>query len=624
MREPPTAWRFRAFLLLIVALVLLLGWAGIRLQAAARLVPPNSTPLDLAATPLFTDTPNPTLTQPPRATLTSAPTRQAQLGTYFFAGRQEGYTHLWAYVPGDAAPVRLTNGPWNDRDPALSPDLSQVAFASDRGGPWDLYLLVIRTGEIRRLTETMGYEGHPTWSPDGRWLSFEAYYDGDFDLWILPVDGSQPPIQLTNHPGLDLSPAWDPLGRRIAFVSDRAGLPDVFLADLDRADDRFTNLTQSGDYAESWPVFSRDGSALAYSVSIDGIDQVMLQDLESPERQPSTVGQGRSPAWLQNDDALFALLPGANRPRVVTYSLDPVNGHSLSMPNLPQVSSLLWSSAGLPGEAFTNGLLMPTSDPLYRQDEIAVVSDSVRKRLIRLPGVSSPNPVLSETVAGPFQALRRRVQEAAGWDFLGVLDYAFMGLNDPLPPGYAYNDWLYTGRAFAISDAAVRAGWVEAVREDLAGQTYWRIYLRTELQDGSLGEPLRVRPWDFSARYGGDPSAYDQGGAPRDHMPQGFYVDFTSLAADYGFQRLPALANWRTYYPGARFGEFARMDGLNWEAAMLELYPPSAIRTPTPYRTPTPTPTITPSPTPTPWWWRWRTPTPSPTFAPPATPTATP
>jgi TolB protein len=89
-------------------------------------------------------------------------------------------------------------------------------------------------------------------------------------------------------------------------------------------------------------------------------------------------------------------------------------------------------------------------------------------------------------------------------------------------------------------------------------------------------------------------------------------VDFTGLAEAYGFERQPALINWRSFYPGARFNEFAFTEGLDWRSAMLQLYPAEAIATPTAFSSPTPTPTNTRWPTPTPWWLRWRTPTPVP------------
>ena len=85
------------------------------------------------------------------------------------------------------------------------------------------------------------------------------------------------------------------------------------------------------------------------------------------------------------------------------------------------------------------------------------------------------------------------------------------------------------------------AGWMVAVREDFGAQTYWRLYLRAQLQDGSLGEPLRDTPWDLSARYNLDPKVYEQGGKYSD-VPPGYWVDVTALAIQYGWERVPALA----------------------------------------------------------------------------------
>ena len=235
--------------------------------------------------------------------------------------------------------------------------------------------------------------------------------------------------------------------------------------------------------------------------------------------------------------------------------------------------------------------------------------------------MTAPNASLSDAVDEAFNALRARVAADLGWDFLSTLDHAFVGINNPLPPGLSYDDWLFTGRAFAFSQAAVQAGWVEMVREDFGGQTYWRVYVRSAEQNGSQGEPLRTPSWDFQIRYEGAPQFYDQGGRIKENIPPGYYVDFTQLAADYGFERVPALPNWRTYYHGVRFNEFVYRDHRNWMEAMLELYPNSAIITPTPFQTPTPTPTRTPRPTPTSWWWRWRTPTPIPTSTAFPTPT---
>jgi len=215
-----------------------------------------------------------------------------------------------------------------------------------------------------------------------------------------------------------------------------------------------------------------------------------------------------------------------------------------------------------------------------------------------LNDVQAPYPQLHDLVDESFVALRQRVSQEAGWDVLGSLSNAFVPLTTSLDPGLG-EDWLYTGRAIALNPLMSNAGWMVVVRHDYGTQTYWRLYLRTLAQDGTQGEPLHDPPWDLSARYELDPSAYEDGGKYTS-VPSGYWLDFTSLARQYGWERLPSLSNWRTYYSGARFTEFALTGGLDWYSAMLEIYPSDVLVTPTHIQPPTPTPTNTPIPSRTP------------------------
>jgi TolB protein len=155
------------------------------------------------------------------------------------------------------------------------------------------------------------------------------------------------------------------------------------------------------------------------------------------------------------------------------------------------------------------------------------------------------------------------------------------------------DDWLYTGRAFALSPLPVDATWLVVLPDEFGGQMYWQVYARARFQDGSQGEPLHDPPWDFNARYTGDLRLYQQGGAPDLAIPAGYWVDVTRLASTYGWERLPALSTWQTAYPAARFNEFVLSGGQEWYSAMLELYPAEALVTPTPLVPPTLTPTPT-------------------------------
>ena len=61
----------------------------------------------------------------------------------------------------------------------------------------------------------------PHVSPDGRWVAFTGEYDGNPDVYVMPVDGGSP-TRLTFHPGPDVALGWTPDGRTVLFRSRRA------------------------------------------------------------------------------------------------------------------------------------------------------------------------------------------------------------------------------------------------------------------------------------------------------------------------------------------------------------------------------------------------------------------
>lgn len=538
-----------------------------------------------------------------------------------------GYIHLFAFDPNARALQRLTDGQQDDINPALSPDRTELAFASRRDGQWDLYLLDMQSGEVARLTNTPAYDGAPSWSPDGLWLAFETYLDENLEIAVISVsDSAQPPIRLTADPAADHSPAWSPQGRKIAFVSSRGGDSDVWLADLDQTEQRYTNLSRKPGSAEVHPAWSNDGQYLVWGSTsgVSGLGGVYVWETARPELAARRVADGDWAAWGAGGDQLAVRLIGPNEDFLGIYNLNgTLASPPVSMPGY--LHGLTWQArlpAELP-EPFARAAAA-TPDALWTAVSASGASNG-RAALVPLEGVQAPAPRLHDNVDEAFVALRQRVAEETGWDVMSNLQNAFVPLTEALDPGLG-NDWLYTGRAFALNPVTMTAGWVVAVREDFGPQTYWRVYVRTQMQDGLQGMPLHDPPWDLNARYSLDPYSYEQGGE-YGSVPPGYWIDFTSLARTYGWERQPALSNWRTFFHGTRVTQFAMTGGLDWYSAMLEIYPPEVLVTPTeiapPTRTPTPTitPTSTAAPTRTPL--PTRTPTRTPP-GPPLTPTVTP
>ena len=546
---------------------------------------------------------------------------------------ERGYAHFFALDLASAELKRLTSGDWNDITPSLSPDGDSIAFASDRGGSWDLYTMELGTGATTQVTNTRDYDGSPVWSPDMAWMAYETYNNGQMDVVMRSMtDPGAVPVLLTDDPASDHSPAWSPDGREIAFVSSRSGDADIWLADLDTTSDRFVNLSHTPRAAEGHPIWSRDGSQLAWAAAAQspGLPGIYVWDASRPSISATWAGGGTWPAWNADGNRVVTVLDAPTQQLLSAYTLA---GTPLMLPApLPgQVRGLAWPAFSLPDPLPGEFLRAAQIDaPSLPTASVTALPDVPSKRwyIVPLDDVQAPSAGLHALVASSFRELRQRVTTEAGWDPLASLQNTFVPFTTPLEPGLQ-QDWLYTGRAFAVNTLMLNAGWLSVRREDIGDQTYWRIYVRVQNQDGSRGMPIKDPPWDLNTRYQLDPQAYEAGGsyAP---APPGYWIDLTSLAEMYGWQRLPALPGWRTYYAGTRFTEFVHADGLDWYSAMLQLYPAEALLTPTAVLPPTITPSRTPRPTDTPYpTWTPRmtltpslTPTPAPpTSTPPPTPT---
>ncbi len=546
---------------------------------------PSDTPTPLpTATPTLTPSPTPTAT-PATIYLTPLPTPNPLLGggSIAFVMNKEGNRDIYVLSIGRDEPVRLTDSPAEDRDPAWRPDGREIAFASRRDGNWELYVLDLPTGDLFRITDNPGFDGNPAWSPDGQWLVYEAYRENNLDIYIIKRDGSEGPIRLTRDPAPDYAPVWSPDGRHIAFTSLRSGNQDIFLVSLDDVrDEAAVNLTQSPDRQEDDPAFHPKGAFLAYRESSAGIDLIVARRLHNmvPEGEPITLGQGRHPTWSPSGDNLAYAHSQVDTHYLIASSIDAWAVAPQTFASRGQIDSPAWS--GITFAQKPAGYLADIggrpSPPLYTET-ISQTTQVDPPYLVIQVDVEAPLPFFSDRVEQSFLALRQRVAADAGWDALAILEEAFVPI-DALPlPNETTRSWHKAGRAFDLSSESALTfnPQIEVIPEFTGGGIYWRVYLRAAVQDGSLGEPLRRHSWDFRARYGDDPRYYDQGGKPKERVPAGYYVDLTALAADYGWERVAAGENWKTYYPAVRYWQFVKREGLSWEAAMREIYPSAEV-----------------------------------------------
>jgi dipeptidyl aminopeptidase/acylaminoacyl peptidase len=210
---------------------------------------------------------------------------------------------IWvAAVDGSEPPRRLTAGERRDSSPRWSPDGTQLAFTSNRGGEKEkaqVYVLPFAGGEARKLTDLKEDASELAWSPEGTRIAFSARvrddaYEEDDErkraprrftrlrykldnvgwtgdrrqhLFVVPADGSAEAEQLTSGDFEHASPTWSPDGGRLAFISARGDdwdihlTSDVYVIEVD-GDREPAKLTPTeGDFEAV--VWSPDGSQLA-------------------------------------------------------------------------------------------------------------------------------------------------------------------------------------------------------------------------------------------------------------------------------------------------------------------------------------------------------------------------
>jgi Tol biopolymer transport system component len=159
------------------------------------------------------------------------------------------------------APVRLTG---------------DIVFASDRGGPAQLYGMPAAGGPATQITFDVAQHLFPDWAPDGRSLAYTLVPgpDATVDLHVLSETGGDRAI--THDSGFDGSPAWSPDGRMIAFESAPIGAPAIVTIDEDG--DRATrNPLTDGVSPAYQPSWSPDGRLIVFALREPGCVEADLE-----------------------------------------------------------------------------------------------------------------------------------------------------------------------------------------------------------------------------------------------------------------------------------------------------------------------------------------------------------
>ncbi len=271
----------------------------------------------------------------------------------YFLSTRSGSSQVWKIPASGGDAVQVTNLPLDVANLAVSPDGSRLAFSLevfvdcptiactkervDQKGKtkasgqlyqgdagffrhWDtwsegrrnhLFVMPVAGGEPVDLSRGLNADAPSrpfggteefTFSPDGKTLVFAARDAGreepwstDFDLYQVPVDGSQPPRNLTDaNPAWDTQPVFSPDGKTLAWLAmARPGFEaDLFRIKLrDLATGRERVLAEAWDRSPNEILFAPDGRTLYATAADTGQTPLFAIDVASG-KVTKLVGDG--------------------------------------------------------------------------------------------------------------------------------------------------------------------------------------------------------------------------------------------------------------------------------------------------------------------------------------------
>jgi TolB protein len=140
---------------------------------------------------------------------------------------KSGSPNVWVCDADGTGLKRVTTG-LEDSSPCWSPDGRWICFATKKAERRRLGKVSADGGPVQYLNTTgAANPTEPDWSPDGKWIAFTRMA-GDFDICVMPADGSLAPTVLV----AGQNPSWSPNSRTLIFNRGSNGRQTLSVLDV--------------------------------------------------------------------------------------------------------------------------------------------------------------------------------------------------------------------------------------------------------------------------------------------------------------------------------------------------------------------------------------------------------
>ena len=211
-----------------------------------------------------------------------------------YASNRSGTWEIWLMDWDGANQRRISNHGALSILPSWSPDNERMVYTSFARGTSDMFIINRRGGGRMRINSGLALNTSATFSPVGNDIAFVGSVRGNPDIYVIRDDGSNV-RRLTTTSSIESTPEWSPNGRELSFTSGRSGSPQIYVMDAEGANVRRISFDGNWNDDATW---SPDGEKIAYTSRVNNRFQIRIANLStSGNRIVAGEGSNEQPTW---------------------------------------------------------------------------------------------------------------------------------------------------------------------------------------------------------------------------------------------------------------------------------------------------------------------------------------
>ena len=212
-----------------------------------------------------------------------------------FASNRTGHFEIWLMDWDGANQRSITNHNTLSILPSWAPDDERLVYTSFARGTSDMYIVSRRGGGRIRIPTHLNLNTSATFSPLGHDIAFGGSVNGNPDIYVIHDDGTNM-RRLTTESTIESTPDWSPNGREISFTSGRSGTPQIYIMDAEGSNVRRMSFDDGGWNDDA--TWSPDGEQIAYTSRVNGRFQIRIANVITRESHViAGEGSNEQPTW---------------------------------------------------------------------------------------------------------------------------------------------------------------------------------------------------------------------------------------------------------------------------------------------------------------------------------------